>query len=802
VKLPLHFLQRFRRSLGLLVVAPVSLWAAPGAAPIDLASTTIVIRSGALPPAEAMAARVLAEEIKSRTGLTWPISTTRPPEGVVIAIASGAATPAGMSAPAPRSGPAHPELQPEGFRLIIPAANEPGAAIWIRGADSRGALFGVGELLRRIHWASGAATVPAGLDLATAPAQPIRGHQLGYRATANSYDGWNDRQFEQYIRELALFGANSIEGIPFHDERESPHMPLPRDVMNRRLSEICAQYELEYWVWVPADFALTEQTRRAEFLRRHEALFRDCPRLDGIFFPGGDPGDNAPELVFPYLEEVSRLLAKSHPRAKIWLSMQGYEKPAVDYVHQWISEHQPDWLGGLVAGPSSPPIPETRARLPQRYGLRDYPDITHTVRCQWPTLWWDPAFARTEGRECSNPRPVFYKFIVQYFAPYTSGFISYSDGVHDDVNKAVWSRLGWQPETGARDILLDYTRCFFGAAVAEAAADGLLALEKNWDGALAENGGVAATLALWQRLEQRAPECRDNWRWQLCLLRAYYDAYIRERLLYETALEQQANQVLADAARHGADAAMQTALAILARATSAPVRGEWHTRITNLCADLFRTIRLQTSVPQYHASGAERGAILDHLDVPLNNRWWLEDEFARIRQLPTERERVRALEQVAAWEQPGPGSFYDAVGQVGKAPHVVRGERFQTDPTGAGDPPPGFWWWDSGFSRRRLTWQVSMDWPLGLKYHDLDPRATYRVRLTGYGQARIRGDGQLLPPLGATRYEIGEFLEFAVPQGLTTDGHLQLTFDQLPEEAGLNWRKQSRVSEVWLLKTP
>jgi hypothetical protein len=32
-----------------------------------------------------------------------------------------------------------------------------------------------------------------------------------------------------------------------------------------------------------------------------------------------------------------------------------------------------------------------------------------------------------------------------------------------------------------------------------------------------------------------------NWRWQLCLLRAYYDAYTRRRLIYESRLEDEAN---------------------------------------------------------------------------------------------------------------------------------------------------------------------------------------------------------------------------------------------------------------------
>jgi hypothetical protein len=770
------------------------------AAPVDLTKATVVIRSGTLPPAEQTAAQVLVEEVAKRTGLSWPITTKWPANGIVIAISAGPGDAGWPKALPRREGKDLPELRPEGFRLVVQGDDAKTVTVWIRGADSRGVLFGVGELLRKLDWAKGSASVSAGLDIATAPAQPIRGHQLGYRHTANSYDGWDDKQYEQYIRELALFGANSIENIPRQDDRKSPLMPLPREVMNRRLSEICARYELDYWVWTPADFDLKDATKRAAALAEHEKFYRDCPRLDGVFFPGGDPGNNSPQLVMPFLEDLSRLLAKHHPRARIWLSMQGFEKPEVDFVHTWINEKLPDWLGGLVAGPSSPPLPETRARLPQRYGLRDYPDITHTVRCQHPVAWWDPAFALTLGRECSNPRPVAYGFIQKYLGPYTSGFISYSDGVHDDVNKTVWSRLGWQPEAAPREILLDYTRCFFGSAVAESAADGILALEKNWEGPLAENGGVEATLTLWQQLEAKAPDLRENWRWQLCLLRAYYDAYDRHRLISESALEREANQILAAATTRGADTAMDAALAVLQRATSAPVKKEWRARIVELCAGLFQTIKLQTSVPLYHASGYERGAVLDFVDHPLNNRWWLEDEFARIRKLPAEAEKLKALETIRTWENPGPGSFYDEVGNIAKSPHVIRGEGMNTDPLMEKNPNPGYWAWDSGFSRRRLSWQTSADWPLGLKYHGLDPAASYRVRLTGYGHAKLRANGQLLKPTRDAKHEIGEFKEFPVPAELLKDGKLVLTFDPLPEEAHLNWRQQSRVSEVWLLK--
>lgn len=767
---------------------------------LDLSKATVVVRAGTLPPAEQTAARVLVEEVKKRTGLSWTVRAVWPASGVVIAISSGTGAPGWPKALPRRSGAGLPEHRPEGFRLTTEdGGNQPGV-VWIQGADSRGVLFGVGQLLRKLDWAKGSAGISAGLDIATAPAQPIRGHQLGYRHTANSYDGWDDKQYEQYIRELALFGANSIENIPFQDERPSPLMPLPRGEMNRRLSEICARYELDYWVWTPADFDLKDAARRKAALAEHEEFYGDCPRLDGVFFPGGDPGNNPPQLVMPFLEDMSKPLAKHHPRAKVWLSMQGFEKPEVDFVHDWINQKLPHWLGGLAAGPSSPPLPETRARLPQRYGLRDYPDITHTVRCQHPVAWWDPAFALTLGRECANPRPAAHSLIQKYLGPYTSGFITYSDGVHDDVNKAIWSCLGWQPDANAREILLEYTRCFFGSAVAEQAADGILALEKNWEGPLAENGSVDATLTLWQRLERDAPELRGNWRWQLCLLRAYYDAYDRHRLIYESELECEANQVLVGATRRGADAAMEAALAVLQRATSAPVKKEWRARIVQLCEELFQSVKLQTSVPLYHASGSERGAVLDFVDRPLNNRWWLEDEFARIRKLPAEADKLGALELIRTWENPGPGSFYDEVGNIAKSPHVIRGEGLNTNPTMERNPNPGFWWWDDGFSRRRLSWQTSMDWPLGIAYHHLDPQAAYRVRLTGYGQAKLRANGQLLTPTSTARHEIGEFKQFRVPAELVRDGKLVLTFDPLPEEAHLNWRQQSRVSEVWLLR--
>ena len=746
-----------------------------GAAPvaIDLSAGSVLLAVDDPTTPMNTAARVLVEEVERRTGLQWPLVSADPDAAALITLSLDEGLP------------------DEGFRIVVSETD-----VSIAGADARGLLFGVGHFLRHLLWSDEEARYTQHKAvIASAPAYPIRGHQLGYRYQANSYDAWDDAQYEQYIRELALFGTNSIENIPFQDERESPHMPLDRRAMNRRMSEICAEYGLDYWVWTPAVFDLSDAAKRAAHLDEHEQLYADCPELTAVFFPGGDPGANPPELVLPFMEELAERLRRHHPEGKVWLSLQWFNAEQCEDIYTWIETEQPEWFGGLVAGPGSPAVPETRARLTKAYPLRHYPDITHTVRCQYPVPWWDPAYAVTLGREPINPQPVFYAFIHNTFAPYTDGFISYSDGMNDNVNKAVWSLRGWNPDYDVRAMLVEYARLFFGPELAERTADAILALEKNWEGPLAENGGVSATLALWQQLEGDAPALADNWRWQSLLVRAYYDAYTRYRLLYETALEEEANALLAQADALGAETAMTRALEMLNRAETAPRKAELRARIVALFDDLFHSIGLQSSVDKYQACGYERGCSLDFLDYPLNNRWWLEDQFTDVRTLSDEAERVEALQRYATWADPGPGSYYDNIGHVGHSPHVLRPEGLNTDPLMQRNINPGAWWWDDGFSRQRLSWQTTMIFPLTLVYDGLDRNARYALRMKGYGEARPRANGVALIP---SLYE-PETKEFPIPAALSANGALTIVFDPI-DESELNWREHSRVAEAWLLK--
>jgi len=762
---------------------------------VALQQVTIFQEKISLGNGETAAAEMLSQEVAKRTGITWSVSATWPASGDVVVLKKASA-----KTKLPFSIPQTPVLgsKAESYR-IINVQHQNRKVIIIEGIDDRGVLFGTGHLLRTMQYAKNSVGVEQLPSLTTSPDKYLRGHQLGYRNTANSWDAWTKEEFEQYIRDLVVFGTNAIESIPIFDERGSPHFKVKPSEMNIFISSLCQKYNLEYWMWVPAQIDLNDIALRNKYLATFEQICKESVRIDGAFFPGGDPGDNPPELVMPLLQDIAVILKKYHPKALTWVSLQGFTPEHSQYVYKYIQDKMPAWLGGLITGPSSPTVEETRAALPAKYKLRHYPDVTHNVRCEFEIPWWDPSFALTLGREAINPRPYHYSAIYHAIDPYIDGFISYSDGVHDDVNKVLWSQLAWDRNMSERTIMKEYSNYFFGSQVAEDAGDGILALEKNWEGPIVSNGGIATTLTAWKKLEQENPSLATNWRWQMNLLRAYYDAYVRERFVYETQLEQQVNKKLLQASAIGSEAAIKEATSILAKAETEPVMKDVHQHIIDLCEALFKSVSLQTSVKKYEASGLERGAVLDFLDRPLNNRWWLEDEFKKIQSLP-EGERVKALEVIAKWEDPGEGSYYDEVGNIAKSVHEMKGEHWRLDPILRESYNPGYDFTDSGMSRKRLSWLTYMRWPIAMKYTTIDPNAAYTVKVNGMGECLLKINGERVAP---SRYgrTYGELKEFPVPQEMVKTGKLVLTWDNINEDF-MNWRQQSRVTEVWLIKNP
>ena len=96
---------------------------------------------------------------------------------------------------------------------------------------------------------------------------------------------------------------------------------------------------------------------------------------------------------------------------------------------------------------------------------------------------------------------------------------------------------------------------------------------------------------------------------------------------------------------------------------------------------------MQLAVPLYRAIAVGRGANLDTIDVPLNDRVWLAEHFAEIRALAKEHERLTAIDAIVRWTDPGPGGFYDDLGDPDAQPHLVGARAFRPIPARSLRPP-------------------------------------------------------------------------------------------------------------------
>ena len=726
---------------------------------------------------------MLTEEIEKRTQLRLKVVPREAPGVPAIVLQ--------------RANPGRPA---DGF-IFSTSANR----VVVEGNDDRGVVFGAGYLLRSLSMSRQTLELPAGLNVTSAPKTAIRGHQLGYRPKTNAYDGWSVPMWEQYIRELAIFGTNTIELLPprSDDDADSPHFPLPPLEMMVEMSRIANDYGLDVSVWYPAmDRDYSDPKTVAFALDEWAEVFKRLPRIDAIFVPGGDPGHTQPKHLLALLERQTASLHRYHPKAGMWVSPQSFSQEWMDEFYGLL-DRNPAWLSGVVFGPQvRGSIADLRARVPKRYPVRFYPDITHSVHSEFPVPDWDFAFAVTEGREGINPRPLGQANIFRKYRTYSDGFVTYSEGCNDDVNKFVWSGLGWDPDANVTAILRGYSRFFFGQDLSPA----LLALEQNWTGPLLNNTSVDTTLLQFQSLERSAtPQLKLNWRFQETLYRAYYDAYLRSRLISETQQEERALGELRQARAKGSLEAMASAERVLASDPLTPAARDDRARVFELAEALFQSIHMQLSVPRYRAIAVGRGANLDAIDFPLNNRLWLRNRFNEIRPLEMETDRLAKIDDIVNWTNPGPGGFYDDLGNPTQQSHLVLGPGSANDPDFLQSALISFA--DSMRTGWRTSWftdaESLYEQPLRMRYTDLDPTAQYKLRVV-YG-----GDMPRVPVrlIANGKFEIHGLrpkdmppkpVEFDIPADATRGGTLDLEWSRPPGLGGNG--RGCQVSEVWLLR--
>ena len=357
-------------------------------------------------------------------------------------------------------------------------------------------------------------------------------------------------------------------------------------------------------------------------------------------------------------------------------------------------------------------------------------------------------------------------------------------------------------------------------------------LEENWKGPILENTAIPKSLALWESIADRCTDFDTNWRAQMYLFRARFDAYVQEKARAEAQYEAEAYAALAKAPTDGVERAIDNARTALAKADVA-IAPELRKGIEDLGPVLLESIGYQLSVKEpYKAKNPERGAMLDWLDQPLNDRPWLEQRFEAILDIPDESARLAAVDEMVNWTDPGPGGFYDNLGTVGRFSHVVYQKTWEEDPSACNTPRVAFPYYkadkaaiaqeraafeeaNATFKEEkgeamtgprprqelRMSWQSQMTaqygTPLKMRYEGLDPHVTYRLKVTYAGRYRptmtltlnetysIHGPVKQPDPIWP--------VEYYIPHEATKGGTLDIEWNLVDGRGCM-------VSEVWLIR--
>lgn len=483
----------------------------------------------------------------------------------------------------------------------------------------RGLIFGYSLLLRKTTFLNGQIRLTQDIEGTHTPQKKIRGHQVGYRTTPNTYDAWDYHDYLRYQLDMMAFGANTIEhnGSKSGKEFKNKLMRYEQEEFLIEASILADSVDMDVSLW----HANSDDQPEEEALAERHKLYSLMKRLDYLFVPGGDPGSMQADDFINRCTKIAEIYKNNHPYGEMHISAQAphcYKNWGEIFINQLSAE--PDSIDKVIMGPNHAyPMHELREKVPAKYPLRFYPDITHNLRCEYPVSFqqddWHFAFCNTLSREAVNPRPTELRTLNRIFSPYTIGGVSYSEGVHDDVNKAVWSALEWNKDADLREILLDYSRFFMYGVPEDEITDIIFLLEKSWQGDPIENPCIDIAYNSLCKLKESYSSLNDNWRFMLLYFRGCCDKLVKMRREFDIEL---CNKALPLAK----NLRVAEALDVL----NTPFSQEYlslRSTIDKTAEKLFYLIGIQLDVEHYYADSWERGATLETIDNNVSDKAFL-----------------------------------------------------------------------------------------------------------------------------------------------------------------------------------
>ena len=464
-----------------------------------------------------------------------------------------------------------PGIGAEGFRI----ADGPDGTITIAGNDERGILYGIGKLLRTSSYTP-EGFVPGTWRGISVPEKPIRGM---YFATHfhNFYHDAPVADVESYIEDLALWGTNAL--VVWFDMHHYTGIddPAARVMIDRLHALLTAANRVGIAAGLGCianeAYANSPEHLRADWTSGHDGYHTDptghyhvelCPNKPGakelILQWADERLDAFSDLALEYLwiwpydqggctcpkckpwgangflamaEPIARRFKRRFPRGKAVLSSWYFDKFTSG---EWDGLSRafaapPGWVDCILAGAFGDVFPEYPLKhgVPGGVPMVSFPEISmYYGHVYEPGVPW--------GGFGANPFPSRLQSLWNQAGGSLSGGFPYSEGIYEDINKAVCTQLYWQPDKPAIETVREYIAFEFSPDVVEPLTQAVGLMEQSL-GRFHEGSGVEVRFVIrdpsvveetWRLVEHAdaklSPYVRASWRWRIFYLRALIDS--------------------------------------------------------------------------------------------------------------------------------------------------------------------------------------------------------------------------------------------------------------------------------------
>ncbi|MEI7435215.1 MAG: hypothetical protein WCL16_00235 [bacterium] len=433
-----------------------------------------------------------------------------------------------------------------------------GRTLTVNGADGHGVLYGLGYLLRQLVFEPARVKMPA-IAGAWKPAVYNRGVYF-----ATHFNNWYEAapigHIERYIEEMALWGCDlltfwlDLNWYP-HGFWKDPGSRGSKMVERlRRIGEVARDCGMKVGSGGLANEGFAYQpppALRADIAARHGGFYpysQICPsKPDGLkmilenrrktielvgpldvywHWPYDQGGCGCAQCAHApgrwgkkFLEigpAIAGIVRERNPSVRVLVSTWLMDETERNMVYE-LCDRQAGWFQGVITQTE-----HARERaIDPRYDWLVFPEIS----------MFDCYFI-SYGSNGANPAPQRMTREAGAVARKGCGTTLYSEGIYEDVNKAIYLSMLWSPDRAEVEVRGEYCRYYFGSKNVPAAGALISGLEKTWGAAaLLRSSAVEVNrlLADADRLGKRLPRHRDACeRWRLLRDRAAMDQLMKQ----------------------------------------------------------------------------------------------------------------------------------------------------------------------------------------------------------------------------------------------------------------------------------